>query len=181
MEKVAIEYGDGLFELALEEKIDRELLGQTRELRAILRAEPSYTVLMQSRNVSGEEKDRLLDEAFAGRLHPYLCNFLHLMCDRGYFDRVPACCARFEDRFCQHYGIRRVTVRSAAELDEEQKIKVTKSVEKKLGCQAQILFTVDPSLVAGLRIEAEGVLIENSAKSVLEGLKRHLSSSVSGN
>ena len=174
MEKLAVEYGDGLFELAVEQGLEEQLLGQTRELRRILRQEPSYISLMNSRNVPPAEKDRLLNEAFGEAVHPYLLNFLRLMNDRGYFSQVPACCARFEDRYCERHGIRRVTVRSATALDKSEKQRVKDSVEKRLDCRAQITWIVDRALVAGLRVEAEGVLIENSAKSMLEGLRRHL-------
>lgn len=181
MEKIAIEYGDGLFDLACEEGIEKELLTQTRALKSLLRSEPSYTRLMSSRSVKKEEKDLLLKQAFEGRLHRYLYNFLRLMNDRDYFSYVPACCSRYEDRYYLDNGLKKVTVRSASPLTDDQKARVKESVEKKLGIKAETEYICDPSLIAGLRIEAEGVMIENSAKSRLEDLKRHLSTAVTGN
>ena len=167
--------------LALEEGVDDELRAEARELRRLLRETPGYITLMNSRSVSGEEKNKLLSDAFENKVHPYIFSFLRLMNDRGYFGQVPACFARYEERYCEHHSIKRLTVRSAVPLDEAQKNRVKGSVEKKLGAKCEVYWTVDESLVAGLRIEAEGILIENSAKSVLEGLRKHLGSAVTTN
>ena len=69
MEKVAIEYGDGLYELARDEKITDELLTQAIGLRKLLRENGEYTALMRSRSVEKAEKDELLKKAFEGRVH----------------------------------------------------------------------------------------------------------------
>ena len=181
MEKIAVEYGDGLFELACDEKLTDRLYEETRALRQLLRDEPAYASLMEARTVPREEKDRLLKEAFEGKVHPYLYNFLALMNDRGYFGYLPSCFSRYEDRYLLLKNLKRVTVRSAVPLDDQSKERIKASVEKKLGAKIEPLYITDPSLVAGLRIEADGVLIENSAKSALDGLKRHLTSAVFGN
>lgn len=181
MEKTAIVYGDGLFDLALDENLCDELYTEVCALRTILRDQSDYTRLMISRSVTKEEKDLLLKQAFEGKVHRYLFNFLCLMNDRNLFPYVPACFSRFEERYLAYNGLKPVTVKSSSPLDDDQKRRIKESVERKLGVKAQITWTCDPSLIAGLRIEADGVLIENSAKSRLEDLKRHLSKAVTGN
>lgn len=181
MEKIAIEYGDGLFDLALEEGCSKEIRDEARVLRTLLRDEPDYTRLLTSKNVDRKEKDLLLKQAFEGKVHPFLLNFLRLMSDRNYFAYVPSCFSRYEERYDLENNVKKVTVRSAGPLKETELQRIRDAVERKLGGKAEIDHVVDPSLVAGLRIEAPGILIENSAKSRLEDLKRHLGSAVTEN
>ena len=49
MEKAAIEYGDGLFELAEEEGAAEQIYEESRAMRRILLENPSYISLLNSR------------------------------------------------------------------------------------------------------------------------------------
>ncbi|MBQ8911552.1 MAG: ATP synthase F1 subunit delta [Clostridia bacterium] len=181
MDKLAIEYGGGLFELAEEEGIADELLLQVRSLRNVLSENPEYIKLLNSHRISREEKGQLIASAFDGKVHEYLYNFICMMSDRGYFSFVPACLDRFEECYRDSRGIILVKVLSAVSLSEEQKNAICKSVEKKTGKKAEAQFIKDESLIAGLRVEADGKLFENSAKSKFEEIRRLLQTAVTGN
>ena len=71
-------------------------------------------------------------------------------------------------------------ITSAVPLNDEQKQSICQSVEKKTGKRAEAQFFVDPSLLAGLRVEADGRLFENSAKSKFEEIRRLLQTAVTG-
>ncbi|MBQ8399897.1 MAG: ATP synthase F1 subunit delta [Clostridia bacterium] len=180
MDKLAMEYGGGLFELAEEEKLSEQLLDQVRALAAIFKENPGYARLMDSHSVTRAEKTELIRTAFDGRIHPYLYNFVCLMADRGYFSSIPACFERFEECYRQSRGIIVVKVTSAVALTEEQKSRVQASVERKTGKRAEMQCVVDPDLIAGLRVEADGKLFENSAKSKFEEIRRLLQTAVTG-
>jgi F-type H+-transporting ATPase subunit delta len=180
MDKLTIEYGGGLFELAEEEGLADELLVQVRFLKKTLTENPGYIRLMTSHKISKEEKRALLSSAFEGKIHGYLYNFVCLMSDRGYFASIPSCLDRYEDCYREKRGIIPVKVTSAVELNEAQKQSICKSVEKKTGKRAEAQFFVDPSLLAGLRVEADGRLFENSAKSKFEEIRRLLQTAVTG-
>ena len=180
MDKLAIEYGGGLFELAEEEGLAEELLLQARSLRKVFADNPEYIRLMTSHRITREEKKQLLSSAFEGRVHGYLYNFICMMSDRGYFSSVLLCFDRYEECYRNARGIILVKVFSAVPLSDEQKQAICKSVEKKTGKHAEMHYTVDESLIAGLRVEADGKLFENSAKSKLEEVRRLLQTAVTG-
>ncbi len=178
MENISKEYGDGLFELAKDEGIVGELYGQTKTLRQIFLEEPGYVSLLTSRKIDLKEKEKLLAEAFSGKLHPYLFNFLLLMNERGYIPYVSACFSRFEERYLEENRILKVKVYSAVPLSETEKDRVKMGIEKKTGAKAEISWMTDRTLVAGLRIETDGLLIENSVRQLLDDIRRHLSGAV---
>lgn len=180
MDKLTIEYGGGLFELAEEEGLSEELLSQVRALKKVFADTPGYIQLMTSPRVLKEEKACLLKESFEGRVHPYLYNFVCLMADRGYFSSIPACFERYEELYRETRGIIRVKVTSATAMTDKQKQKVIAAIEKKTGKKAEPLFLVDATLLAGLRVQTDGALYENSAKSKLEEVRRLLDTAVTG-
>ena len=178
VEKLAIEYGDGLYALAREEGLTNELREEAKTLRSVFLENPSYISLLTSRKLSSSERAELMKNCFAGRVHPYLYSFLLLLADRGYLPYATSCLSRYEECWLADHNIYKVTVTSAAELSEEQKERVKKSLDKKTGRNCEIDWKTDGSLMAGLRVQADGLLIENSAKQRFEELKRALGASV---
>ena len=178
MEKLAIEYGDGLYALARDEGKTDILRDEAKALRQIFLDNPSYISLLTSRKLSGAERTKLLENCFADRVHPYLYSFLCLLSDRGYLPYATACLARYEECWLADHDIFKVTVTSAVELTDVQKENVKKSLDKKTGKNCEIDWQTDPGLLAGLRVQADGLLIESSARQRFEELKRALGASV---
>ena len=76
MNDLAKAYGGALYELAREEQLEELLLGQLDTVDAVFRENPEYLRLMDSRALPKAERLALLDTAFAGKVHPYLVNFM---------------------------------------------------------------------------------------------------------
>ena len=178
MEKAAIEYGDGLYALAKEEGLTDQIRKEAKALRKIFLENPEYISLLTSKKLEDGERSKLMEESFSGRLHPYLYNFLLLLADRGYFPYVTSCLYRYEACYLKDNNILKVKVSSAGVLPEEAKSRIVFGLEQKLGGKVEPEWFVDPSLLAGIRVEADGLLIENSAKQRIEDLKRLLGASV---
>ncbi|MGN1007254.1 MAG: F0F1 ATP synthase subunit delta, partial [Aristaeellaceae bacterium] len=83
MTHFAREYGNALFELATEEGIAQEMEQQLQMLASCFREQPEYIALLDARNIEIEKRKALLDEAFSGRVHAYLLNYLKLLTERG--------------------------------------------------------------------------------------------------
>ena len=178
MDKLAIEYGDGLYELANEDGVLEELRVECAALRKIILENPGYISLITSRKLERSEKEELIRDGFEGKLHPYLYNFIRLMNDRGVFPWICQCLYRFEERYLTEHRIGKVTVYYASMPDEAERSAISQGIEKKIGKKAEIEWKHDPALLAGIRAEADGLLIEYSVRQRIEDLKRHLNASV---
>lgn len=85
-------------------------------------------------------------------------------------------------RILKHYvliasGLEKIDeafVESAAALSAAQQQTLTAALEKKLNNKVRLFCTVNPSLVAGLRIKIGDLLLENSVRGRLERLERAL-------
>ena len=73
-------YGEALYDLAGSEGLDLEILQQLKVLDEAFCAEPDFLRLLSSPNLSKPERCGVLDSSFRGKLHPYILNFLKILC-----------------------------------------------------------------------------------------------------
>lgn len=174
MSDVSKEYGGALFELACEEGLDYEILGQLRVVGDILKKNPQYIRFLASPTISKKERTDALDAAFGGNVHQYVCSFLKLLTERGHAKEISACISEYEVRYYAYKGLLLAEVKSAVELTDKQKNAVLAKLEKSTGKDVELKCTVDPSLIGGMRILVGGTLYEGSVRAKLEELKNTL-------
>ena len=75
-------------ELAAEENLADELLQQLQTAVDSIQAEPQYLRLLATPSVPKKERCALLAQAFEGA-HPYLVNFLRLLCEEDLIAELP--------------------------------------------------------------------------------------------
>ena len=167
-------YGGALYQLALEENLEDELLGQLGAVCALMRETPEYLRLIGSRALPKAERLSLLDEAFSGKVHPYLLNFMKILCERDAFGRIEGCRDAFVTDYNDRHGVIPAKVVSATPLTAEQEKRLTAALEKKTGKTIVLTSRVDPSLVGGMRVEMDGKRYDNTVASKMEHLRRAL-------
>ena len=171
-------YGDALYDLAAEEALCDELLEQVKLLARLFRENPQYPALLASPDIPLEERLHLIGEALSGQVHPYLVNFLRLLCQRS---RLPAyydCAARFEQCWLEAHHTVKGRVTSAVPLSEEQLAALSARMGETLGKRVLLEGRVSPSLIGGVRVEIEGRVWDGSLRGRLEELGGLLRSAV---
>ena len=83
-------YGGALYALAEDEQLENELLAQMDAVCKLLVDNPDYVRLIKDKAIAKNERLSLLDHAFSGQVHPYLLNFMKLLCERSAFGEMPA-------------------------------------------------------------------------------------------
>ncbi|MBR5730737.1 MAG: ATP synthase F1 subunit delta [Firmicutes bacterium] len=175
MTKYAKVYAGALYDLASEEHIEDEILKDLGLVCSYLREMPEYRKLLMTPSVPKEERKGLIREAWEGNLNKYSLNFLYMLCDGDSVSELLNCEEEFKNRYNQDKGIVEVLVTGAVPLTEDQRKKLKAAVEKKIGKTAVLKEKVDPSLIGGLRIQAQGVEYDNTIAYHLENLSQLLS------
>lgn len=173
MSELTVEYGGALAELSFEEKIEDEILSQTRTITAVLAENPAYVRFLSSPAVSRAERLSAADKAFAG-VHPYLKNFIKMMTERGYADELVACFEEYERTYFKNKHISVAFVESAVALSDGQKKKLAESLEKKTGKKIELKCSVDTSVIGGIKVKLDGKLYDGSVRGRLDELRRTL-------
>lgn len=168
------EYGEALYELCDEENCAQETGEQLDMVCALFRDDPQYPRILQDPALSRQERLGMLDEAFRGNVHPYLLNFLKILCERSALGTLDGCAERFHALYNEDRGLLPVTATSAVELTGAQKKALSEKLAKVTGKTVLLENRVDPSLMGGIKVNYDGKELDGSVAGRLEALRRIL-------
>ena len=163
MTELAKRYGGSLYDLAAEEKLTEELLQELQTAVDSIEAEPQYKRLLATPGVPKKERCALLDKAFEGA-HPYLVNFLKLLCEENLIGELPGVLRAYRDRYNEDNGILEVTAVSAVALAAPAREKLLAKLQKMTGKNVVLTETVDPSVLGGLRLDMGGKRLDGTVQ-----------------
>ncbi len=174
MTQTARIYGGSLYDLAKEEGLTQAILEQAGEVEMLFSQNPSYRTLLAEPSLPKKERCGLLDQAFAESLHPYLLNFLKILCEENLLAEYSGCVEAYQERYDSDHGIARAKVYSAVALTESQKQALRDRLQKQSGKQVILTEKLQPSVLGGLRVEMEGLQYDGTVAGRLRRLHRDL-------
>lgn len=168
-------YGEALFELAVEEGKEEELLGEIMTLKEILSDNPDFARLMNHPKVLKEEKLEVLNKVFNGRVSDELTGFLQLVVTKDRYGEIDSILDYFVGEVKKLKGIGVAYVSTAAELTDLKK----KEIEEKLLTtthfkKMEMHYGVDEDLIGGMVIRIGDRVVDSSIKTKLFEMKRQL-------
>ena len=170
MTELAREYGDGLYLLAEEENLSREILEQLESLKSLFREQPDFVKLLSNMSLSKEERVNILDKVLRGKIHSYLLNFLKILCERCALNEYEGCLTAFKTLYNQAHGIVEATVTTAVPLDDEQRARMIEKLSRMTDRQVVLNEKVDASLMGGVLLEMNGQRYDNTLKNRLKSI-----------
>lgn len=174
MSKIANIYAASLFELALEENIDKELRDNVKGLCAPFERDSQLVELLAAPMFTMEEKCAVLDEIFAGKVNKYLLNFFKVMTERKVPQYIKEAMEKYVDVYNKHYDIEKVTATTAVELSDELKEKLTKKLESVTGKTIFLENEVDENTVGGIVVKFSDTELNDSIANKLKNIKEEL-------
>ena len=167
------EYGSALYALAAEEHCEDDVLNGLTLARDAFSEQPDYLKLVQNPALPAAERLGLLDEAFSGA-HPYVLNFLKLLCERSALGLTGGCLAQYRALLFEARGILPVQAVSAVAPTDAQQKALAEKLSAKTGLTVQLENLVDPSVLGGVKLRYEGRELDGTASGRLAALRRAL-------
>lgn len=178
MTQIAKNYGDALYELAKDEGLTDRLLRELKGVRDVFHVNPDYIRLLSAPNIPKPERLEQLDEAFSASVHPYLLNFLKLLCEQGHIGELRSCYVRFRARWAQDHGVVEATAVTAFPLRAEQVERISKKLGAITGERVDVFNRVEPAVLGGIRLEFNGRQLDGTLRQRLKGIEKTLSETV---
>lgn len=178
MSQAAVNYGQALYDLAKEEKLDSVILEQLEVLSESFAREPDFLRLLAAPNLSKAERCGILDESFRGKVEPYLLNFMKILTEKGYIRQFDHCCKAYRSAYNADHGIVCVKAVSAVALAPEQKQKLTAKLENITGKTIQLQNRTDPKVLGGIRLDYDGIQVDGTVKNRLDTIAAMLKNTV---
>ena len=177
MTKTATTYGSALYDLAKEEAFCKDFLDQLQLIKAVFEENPEYRKLLLEPSIPKEERRKLLDDAWQGRVHPYVLNFMKILCDNGTIGQFGDCVEAFRKRYYADEGIMEVRAVCAAELRQELQDKLRDKLARMTGKKIRLTACVDTNLIGGIRLELPDRQYDGSVQHHLREIERLLQGS----
>ena len=171
-------YGQSLYDLAAQEGLTDEILYEMETVDAIFQENPDYIALLLEPSVKRKERLGLVEEAFRDQIHPYLMNFLMILIEKSLLRGFHACCRTFREAYNKDNGIAEATVTSAVALTPAQADALRARLEEMSGKTVHLSQKVDSGVLAGLKVEMEGKLLDGTVTGRLRDLRKKVSETV---
>ena len=169
-------YGDALFEVALEEDKLDQFLEEVKAVKAAIDENQDLFKLMSHPKVVKEEKIKVVEDIFSGKVSRELVGLIRMMVDKGHFEQIDSVFTYFIDEVKEYRNIGTAYVTSALELTDAQKSAIEKRLlETTKYVTFEMHYNVDAAIIGGLVIRIGDRVVDSSVRTKLADLTRELS------
>ncbi|MBQ6496500.1 MAG: ATP synthase F1 subunit delta [Firmicutes bacterium] len=159
---VDLTYGEALREAAVDVGKQQEILEEGQQIVEILENEPDLKAFIDYPAISAEEKKKVLEEVFGGKICQEMMNFLFVLIDKRRAGRFERIIKVYRDLLEKEEGVSYGTVFSVEKLSEERIAQLEEQTSRLLRMKVKLENEIDPKLIAGVKILVEGKIIDAS-------------------
>lgn len=161
-------YAEALFMLANDESAI-ELFKKDLMMVDHLFKNDELRTIFNHPNVLKEDKKKLLGQLVS--THRYLLNFLMVLIDKSRIALLSDIAKDYEQLANKSLGIITVILTSACELSKLEKEAMIETLSEKLKQTIELECRVDESMLAGIKVEVDGHVLDNTAASKLARIR----------
>jgi len=174
-ESLARRYAVALFHLAVEkDRLDR-IKDEFQVLCDLIGANEKFRYFLHSPKMDREEKKRVIDSIFGGRISKTLLHFLFLLLDKKRQTLLEKIYSHFDTLYCNYHNRATITVRPAVSLEDSILSEIRQGFEKRLGKSITVMEEVDAALIGGLQVRVNNTVYDASILGRLRRLQRQIS------
>lgn len=170
---VARPYAQAVFELGR----DRGELGAWSDMLNLISmvvSDPQMHLVLENPKLDSAFQAEFILDVCAERLSDAGRNFVRVLADARRLSQAPAIRRLFEQLRLEHEKLMDIEVISAYPLEENEKERIARAMEKRFGRKVNISSRVDNSLIGGSIIRAGDSVIDASVKGGLRHLGTRL-------
>lgn len=170
MTKLEQVYGGSLYALAQEGGGTEAILQELRQIVCIFEENPDYVRFLSTLSIAKETRCQALDEAFGGKVQPYVLNFMKLLCENGYMSQFNGCVKEYIRLYNRDNDIVQVCAVTAVPMSAELKEALCGKLQSVLGKTVELQCKVDKACMGGVRLELPDRRLDGTVKNRLDKL-----------
>lgn len=172
---IARPYAEAVFRLAREQgtlAVWSEMLDKL----AGLAASPEVAALIVHPNVAASQLVEMFRAAVGAGTDDVTSNFIRMLADNDRLAALPQVAALYEEMKRSEEGVKEAEIVSAFPLNEEQVATLARQLEGRFHAKLEVVVTVDPSLIGGVRVVVGDKVLDSSVRSKLDAMRTALNS-----
>ena len=164
------EYAEALYSLSVEKGKRKEFAEEMKILLDAFSTNPDALSALFSPEISFAEKKEFIENVFSGTQEEII-DFLLLLAQKGRIKYFSEIAKEYFDIVSRDDRVVKAKITSVYPLTEEEIKRLVPSLEKKLNSKIEPSFCVDKSLIGGLKVETDDVVIDATVQKKLLELK----------
>jgi F-type H+-transporting ATPase subunit delta len=167
-------YAQALLDLA-DEVGQLDVVGnEMMQLGELVREQPDLVRLISSRTLSVEQRGRIVENMFQGRVSDLVYRFIQVLNAKNRLDHILGIVKAVARGVDERHGIVRVKAFLAAALETQWAQQVAERIGTVVGGQVQLEQQVQPELIGGLKIRVRDRLIDGSVSTQLRLMRQRI-------
>lgn len=163
---------------AFEHALAKSTLDQWSEMlatTAVVAQDPTMRQVLGNPAQTSEQKAEVLIDVCQEQMTAETKNFISLLAENQRLALLPEISAQFEQLKANQQKSVDINVTTAFDLGEQQQQKLTQALSTKLGCEVSLTSDVDKSIIGGVIVRTDDLVIDGSIRARLAKLAEALS------
>jgi F-type H+-transporting ATPase subunit delta len=173
-DRVSRRYATAIFEAAKNAGNVASVESDLATIDSLLKSDDNFRAFVLSPNRGREEKIALFDKVFGDKVTALTSRLIKLMLEKRREEEILTVKADFSTIRQEDDGIVHLRVTSAVELTGDEQKKIITNVGAKLNRKVEAEFSVDASLVGGVRVAYDDFVIDGSVRGAFARLRESL-------
>ncbi|MBR6399631.1 MAG: ATP synthase F1 subunit delta [Firmicutes bacterium] len=173
-ELISRRYAEALFEIAAEKNSVDKFYDDVALIYESIKDDKEFLTILKHPQISGEEKLDMLTAAFKGRVDDDILGLFSVAVSKNREAQIPDMLEVFIEKVRSCKGMASAELISAKPLTAPQIKSIQQKLEQTSKKQVDLKYSIDPSLIGGLRIKMCGMLIDNTVKRRLDEITSRL-------
>ena len=163
-------YAQALFELAQDSKQEMAWMSELKQVAQVITSVPELSKILAHPSIPRVKKKEIIQTAFESELDTTVFRFL-LLNEHNELSHLDKISDAYEECYRKKHRIEIVKVTSASKLDEDQLSRLKEMLEKKMNKTLELEVQVDPSLIAGIKVQASDLVMDNTLVAKINAMK----------
>lgn len=173
-ELVSTTYSTALFEVCVEENKVDEFLDEINFVKEIVLKNDKFFELLKTPKLNVHEKKQIIDNVFSDKFCKEVINFLKILIDKRRMQYIVDIAIEFEKKVYDYKGIVKAKAYTAIPLTDEQIKQLEIKLNTKTGKKVEVENLIDESLLGGVMVKMNDVVIDGTIKGKLVNLENYL-------
>lgn len=167
-------YASAIFEVAKAEGALDEVEDQLFRFARLLEGSDELRTTLTDAALPPERRQGIVEDLLGGKAEPITTALISFVVGAGRAKDLPAMIDRLVERATAERRHVVAQVRSAVELDQDQRTRLAEALSANLGKEVEIKVIVDPSVLGGLSARVGDTVIDGTVRHRLDQLRESL-------
>jgi len=165
-------YALALYKVAEEKgKVD-QFLDELKNIVELIDKDADFQMLIHHPSVSTQNKKKLFENVFEGKVEADVLSFLKLLLEKGRILEIGSMLKQMEIIYLEKHNTAIAEIKTVVPLLENEKTELVSNLQKKFNKTIILKEELDSSILGGIYVRIDNEVIDGTVKSNIEEMKK---------